>query len=111
MKKINANSLLTTLAHNEVKRKALIKVGDCASCIQTVNDAWLDKEESFSPHNHADGEELYYFLEGEGLMTIDDTEYKVGQSDCILVQKGEYHSLKNLSSKKLRWISVRTKFK
>jgi mannose-6-phosphate isomerase-like protein (cupin superfamily) len=44
-------------------------------------------------------------------MTIDDTEYKVGQNDCILVQKGEYHSLKNLSSKKLRWISVRTKFK
>ena len=107
MKILNLNSIKTTLAHNEIKRKALVKVGDLQSKVQTVNYAWLEPGEYFSPHKHDDCEELYFFLEGKGEMKINDKTFEVKKNDFVVVEKGEWHSLKNLSSKKLFFFTVR----
>ena len=47
MKRLNAGDIPWTNAHNEVPRKALIKVGDMKTKVQTMNDAKLDPEKSF----------------------------------------------------------------
>ena len=107
MKIINIKNIKTTLAHKEIKRKALVKVGELKSKIQTVNYAWLEEGESFSPHKHNDCEELYFFLEGKGEMKIDDKIFTVKKNDFVVVEVGEWHSLKNTSSKKLIFLTTR----
>lgn len=109
MKKLNIKNVLTTKAHDEIPRKALIKVGELESNIQTVNYAWLEKGKSFKPHKHDDCEELYFFLEGKGLMKIDDKEFEVKKDDFVVVEKRDWHSLKNPSSKQLTFLSIRVK--
>jgi mannose-6-phosphate isomerase-like protein (cupin superfamily) len=109
MKIFNIENLPQTLAHNEIKRKQLVKPGDLRSMIQTVNYAWLEKGESFSPHKHDDCEELYFFLEGKGVMKINEKELAVKKDDFIVVEVGEWHSLKNPYSEKLVFLSIRVK--
>lgn len=107
MKIINAGSIKTTAAHGDVPRKALIKAGDSKTKLQTVNDAHLDSGQGFEPHVHEDCEEVYYFIEGEGIMTINGREIPVGEGICILVEAGESHGLKNTDKKVLRFITMR----
>ena len=107
MKKFNAKDIPITLAHNQVPRKALIKVGDLKSKIQTINDACLEPGKGFAPHTHNDGEEIYYFLEGNGEMIINDKKFQVKKGDVVVVEVGESHSLKNPSANKLRFITIR----
>jgi len=107
MKNYNVKNISTTLAHNEIKRKQLIKPGDLRSKIQTVNYAWLEKGESFSPHKHDDCEELYFFLSGKGVMKINEKEFQVKKDDFVVVEVGEWHSLKNPCSEKLVFFTVR----
>jgi mannose-6-phosphate isomerase-like protein (cupin superfamily) len=104
---IDINTIPLTLAHNEIKRKQLIKPGDLRSRIQTVNYAWLEKGESFSPHKHDDCEELYFFLSGKGVMKINEKEFQIKKDDFVVVEVGEWHSLKNPYSKKLIFFTVR----
>ena len=87
-----------SFAHNSVPRKAILKTGEGRSNLQTVNDAHLDPRQGF---------ELYYFLEGEGLMTINGKEFEVKSGDSVLVETGESHGLKNVSNIPLRFITVR----
>ncbi len=109
MKKINIADISTTLAHNEIKRKLLIKPNELKSKIQTVNYAWLEAGERFTPHKHDDCEELYFFLEGEGKMKINDNEFFVKKGDFIVVEIGEWHSVKNESNKKLIFFTLKIK--
>ncbi len=109
MKILNINKIPITLAHNEIKRKLLIKPGNLKSKIQTVNYAWLEAGESFTPHKHDDCEELYFFLEGEGKMRINDNEFIVKKGDFIVVEVGEWHSVKNESNKKLVFFTLKIK--
>lgn len=107
MKIINAGNIKTTVAHGAVPRKALIKTGDSRTKLQTVNDAHLDSGQGFEPHVHADCEEVYYFIEGEGTMTVNGRKILVGEGICMLVEAGESHGLKNTGAKTLRFITVR----
>ncbi|MDB4668286.1 cupin domain-containing protein, partial [Akkermansiaceae bacterium] len=45
-------------------------------------------------HYHKVSEELYYLLEGKGLMEIDGEERKVGPGDAILIPAGTWHQIK-----------------
>lgn len=109
MKIIDANAIDSTLAHNDVPRRALIKVGDGKSGLQTVNDAHLEPGRGFKPHTHDDCEEVYYFLEGTGIMKIDDKDIAVRSGMCLLVDVGESHGLENTGSTHLRFITIRVK--
>ena len=40
-------------------------------------------------------EEIYYILEGEGVMTVGDDERRVKKGDAIWIPVGERHSLLN----------------
>lgn len=108
MKKYNIKNIKTTLAHNQVPRKALVRVGEIKNRdIQTVNDAWLEPGKGFSPHIHSDCEEFYYILEGKGEISIDRKKYQLQTGDFILIEKNEEHAMFNNGTKNLRYITVR----
>lgn len=109
MKLKSLKNIKTTFAHNEVPRKALLRVGETKTKIQTVNYAWLKPAQSFSPHKHNDCEELYFFLEGEGEMKIDNKTFSVKKGDFVVIEKGEWHSLRNNNKKKIVFLTIRVK--
>ena len=109
MKIVNIKNVKTTFAHGEIKRKALVKVGELKSKVQTVNYAWLEPGESFSSHKHDDCEEIFFILEGGGEFFVGKKKYQVGPNDCIIIEKDETHQLKNSYNLKLIFLSIRIK--
>lgn len=57
-------------------------------------------------HFHCATEEIYYVLEGSGVMTIGDESEPVALGDAIFIPTGSVHSLRNTGSSDMRIILV-----
>src|ERR1043166_7926711 len=56
-------------------------------------------------HSHRP-EQVYFILEGSGLMTVGGETQRVGLGDCIFIPSGQLHGLKNdMSVRRLRRMS------
>jgi mannose-6-phosphate isomerase-like protein (cupin superfamily) len=56
-------------------------------------------------HSHA-LEQVYYIVEGEGMMTVGDERAHVGPGDCVFVPAGKPHGLKNEGGVLLKYFSA-----
>lgn len=56
-------------------------------------------------HSHRP-EQVYFILEGTGLMTVGDETQRVGPGDCIFIPSGQSHGLKNDGDVTLRYFSA-----
>jgi mannose-6-phosphate isomerase-like protein (cupin superfamily) len=56
-------------------------------------------------HTHPP-EQVYFVLEGRGLMTVGSETQRVGPGDCIFIPSGQPHGLKNESDVPLRYFSA-----
>lgn len=57
-------------------------------------------------HKHVSHSEHVYILDGEGEITIGDKKLKVKKGDIIFIPKNTFHSLKVLSEKPVKVISI-----
>jgi mannose-6-phosphate isomerase-like protein (cupin superfamily) len=57
------------------------------------------------PHKHI-AEQAYYILNGTGLMQIGNNKRQVTSGDCVLIPSNEEHSLLNIESGPLTYISA-----
>jgi len=76
------------------------------SCVrnQTLAEARLGLNQSTTPHFHAKTEEIYYILEGQGLMEIGHEVRAVGPSDAIAIPPGQRHQITNIGDCMLRFL-------
>ncbi|MCE5266529.1 MAG: cupin domain-containing protein [Planctomycetaceae bacterium] len=76
------------------------------SCIrnQTLAEARLPAGGSTAPHHHRETEEIYYVLEGEGLMRVDKQTADVGPGDSIAIPPGASHQITNTGKGVLRFL-------
>lgn len=56
-------------------------------------------------HSHRP-EQIYFILEGSGVMTVGIETQKVGPGDCVFIPSGQPHGLKNDGDVTLRYFSV-----
>lgn len=56
-------------------------------------------------HKH-DPEQMYYILEGSGIMIVNNEEKKVNSGDCIFFPSNAKHGLKNTGKNKLKYLSA-----
>jgi mannose-6-phosphate isomerase-like protein (cupin superfamily) len=111
MKKRKIISIPTELIHHSsVYRKSLIKTGEVKGKIATMNYAWLEKGMAIQPHKHPDGEEYYFFLEDHGVMRIGKEKILVQAGDFVKVPEANQHSLSNIETEKLVFLTIRTIF-
>ena len=61
--------------------------------------------DDFHPHRHAEPE-IYYFLDGEGLVSIDGVEYRVRKGSVVYVPGNAWHASRNTGSETLRLLYV-----
>jgi mannose-6-phosphate isomerase-like protein (cupin superfamily) len=76
------------------------------SCIrnQTLAEARLEPKLSTTPHFHAKTEEIYYILEGHGLMQVGSEVRQVGPNDAIAIPPGQRHQITNTGECTLRFL-------
>jgi mannose-6-phosphate isomerase-like protein (cupin superfamily) len=76
------------------------------SCIrnQTLAEARLSAGASTAPHHHVETEEIYYVLEGEGLMRVAGETRAVGQGDAIAIPPGAPHQITNSGIEVLKFL-------
>jgi mannose-6-phosphate isomerase-like protein (cupin superfamily) len=76
------------------------------SCIrkQSLAEARLESGTSTAPHYHPTTEEIYYILEGNGTMRIDEESQTVGPGDAIAIPPGSVHRITNIGRCVLRFL-------
>lgn len=74
---------------------------------ESFGGAWiaLAGNESSTPHAH-DEYEIFFIVEGEGTMLINDEEKKVHLGDTIFIPSFHQHSLTNDCSERLLFLSI-----
>jgi mannose-6-phosphate isomerase-like protein (cupin superfamily) len=76
------------------------------SCIrnQTLAEARLPAKGSTTPHRHLKTEEIYYILEGQGLIQIGKATNSVGPGDAIAIPPGDLHQITNTGPNVLKFL-------
>jgi len=60
-------------------------------------------------HNYID--ETFYFVEGNGIMIINDKEIKALEGSVFLVEPKEMHNIRNESNKSIKIIFIKGEYK
>jgi mannose-6-phosphate isomerase-like protein (cupin superfamily) len=71
---------------------------------QSLAEARLPRGASTAPHYHPLAEEIYYLLEGAGVMRIESEVRKVGPGDAIAIPPGQRHQMINCGDATLRFL-------
>jgi mannose-6-phosphate isomerase-like protein (cupin superfamily) len=69
---------------------------------QSLAEATLEPGQATKRHYHAETEEIYVVLEGEGNMEVDGERTRVAPGDAILISPGAWHQLRARESGELR---------
>ncbi len=59
-----------------------------------------------TPHRHQTIEEIYYVVEGLGVMTVGDEQREVSAGDAIFIPRHHRHTLKNTGTEPIKLILV-----
>lgn len=62
-------------------------------------------------HGHKTIDETFYFVEGDGIMIIDDKEYPAPQGSVFLCEVEEMHNIRNDSDKPIKIIFIKGEYK
>jgi len=71
---------------------------------QTLAEARLPPGAGTVAHHHVKTEEIYYLLEGEGLMRVGDQTCEVGVGDAIAIPPGMVHQITNTGQYGLKFL-------
>ena len=74
--------------------RSLLDLSNASVKQQSLAEATLAKGASTQRHYHKLSEELYYLLEGCGVMEVDGEECEVGPGDAILIPAGAWHEIR-----------------
>lgn len=76
------------------------------SCIrnQTLAEARLLPGASTTFHYHVATEEIYYVLEGRGLMQVGDERREIGPGDAVAIPPGALHQITNTGATVLKFL-------
>ena len=66
----------------------------------------LNAKQKTNGHTHEGQEEVYFFVSGQGKMTIDDCTFEVNEGDVVLIPDGAFHRVENESDFGLYFVCV-----
>ncbi len=59
-----------------------------------------------TPHSHNELDELFYIIQGQGLLTLDGQESVVSEGDYVYIPGGMMHTLKHIGDIELKFITI-----
>ena len=70
--------------------------------------AYVDVTKDFVPHMHKEMEEIYYILEGSGILIVGDERFVIEKDDIVPIPKGKFHSIELTTPEPLRLLAITT---
>ena len=70
----------------------------------------LYSQKSTTGHSHSEADEVYIFIDGEGIIEIADKKQNAKGGDVILVPRGDFHKVYNQGNKTLSFWTVFEKY-
>ena len=61
-------------------------------------------------HGHNVLDETFYFVEGDGVIIIDDKEYEAPQGSVFLCEPKEMHNIRNDSDKTIKVVFIKGRY-
>jgi mannose-6-phosphate isomerase-like protein (cupin superfamily) len=89
--------------HGALKR-VLIRHEEVSTHLMFLNEVYVSPGESVASHMHADMEEVFYFLDGEGMMQIEGEVQPVTRGDRVIVPMKTVHVIENTGDSEMRFI-------
>ena len=83
---------------------------DFKSTIQFLHETSVMPNSTIGYHKHSGNEEIYYVIEGKGLMVVDGQEKIVETGDAVTTYSGSSHGLKNIGAKDLKILVFEAKY-
>jgi mannose-6-phosphate isomerase-like protein (cupin superfamily) len=71
---------------------------------QSLAEARLPPATSTAGHRHPVTEEIYYILEGQGVMQLDGEQRQVGPGDAIAIPPNAFHQISNTGATVLKFL-------
>ena len=71
-----------------------------------VHDNILEPGATVGEHLHQGDEEIYFILDGKGIMIEDGEEFEIHAGDLSLVQSGHTHGLRNSPQTSMRFLVI-----
>jgi mannose-6-phosphate isomerase-like protein (cupin superfamily) len=71
-----------------------------------LSSTFLRANQKTNGHKHEGQEEVYFFIDGEGEMTIDEETFPVKSGDVICIEDGEFHKVNNTGDLGLYFVCV-----
>ena len=71
-----------------------------------VSSTRLKRQQSTTGHAHVGQEEVYYFVNGTGMMYLNNVPRKVGPGDVVLIEDGVHHKVVNDTTDSLYFVCV-----
>nr|BBH92656.1 hypothetical protein KTA_08550 [Thermogemmatispora argillosa] len=89
--------------HGALKR-VLLRREEALSALCFVNEVEVAPGETIHSHAHESMQEVFYLLEGEGLMKLGEQSLTVREGDCLLVPPLLPHEITNAGPLPLRFL-------
>ncbi len=87
---------------NLIRDNEIYKVYDLSSLNHlTVSLTELYPQKATTGHSHDNADEVYIFIDGEGLMEVADRKLQVKAGDITLVPAGDFHKVYNNKGEKI----------
>lgn len=74
--------------------RSLLDLGTAPVQRVSLAEATLEAGEATVRHHHRESEEIYYLIEGAGLMELDGETRDVRAGDAILIPPGAWHKIR-----------------
>lgn len=74
--------------------------------IKYVRDIIIPVGTIIGMHSHIDDEEIFYFISGNGTITVDGETQKVSPGSVVLTLPGSSHGIENNGESELRFIAA-----
>jgi mannose-6-phosphate isomerase-like protein (cupin superfamily) len=71
-----------------------------------VSSTALKPNQSTRGHNHSGQEEVYFFINGNGTMELDDRTIEVESGSVVLIEDGVFHRVHNPTDSELYFVCV-----
>lgn len=93
--KTEYKNILSIITKDGSMIRELFNPNDCGNKNQSLAEASVPAECETLLHRHNQSEEIYYIIEGAGLMTIGNEQFEVAVGDTVCILPGEAHRIKN----------------
>jgi len=87
----------------EIKKQVMIKNGEIPQ-VTGFSQAVFKPGQKCEEHQHPTMYEVYFVLEGEAKLTVNNKEYQISKDNCIMIEPKELHKVENNSDKNLVWV-------